>query len=584
MFLLLLRYPYVACEIICADNGRFIETMRRNTNILSPLWSFLKNMKPRHRMSNSTINNSVTGNSPSAIQNGAIFFSRLNIFLFNKMLSTMLDFLNERVPDALDLLANNLDLQPITELIYRFYAISTTGNEEENILEWLRKGKFYEKLADQLALSKGTDIHLAVSQFINGLFSLPFPDTFPRDQVIKPFLNATWLNKLLGNIFNSADDEEIEAEFRDEVEQSSLINGLEIISSVLRASNESPSVVSNEFISCLIEHFETFFDLLKRGNGQTLQLTSGKVESFGRVRLEIVEMLCELLGCIPEVKHCEMYVEGFKNNRLIPTLLDAFFYYKQNNILHEKIVKIFQIIFEKSNSFVPLIDQLLIEYNLKQRIVDAQRENDAHVQRPRGNRLPVMGHLTLIAESLIKWESQIQGKQMTTCSFVVSDVPEESWREYTNKTFKETRLRDKKVLGGIKAPISLHEMISSSEDSGDELLNYNSVFRSGDEEQLARYFCQQIIGNLPEQFLYADATFSDESEDSEDSDDDIELVFDSRKSSRRKHHSIKSIEIPILMSQDDFDEEMFDSSFTSSLLSDSDTNSESDSENEDYEM
>ena len=39
------RYPFVACEIICADNGRFVEAMRKNTNIISPLWAFLVNLK-----------------------------------------------------------------------------------------------------------------------------------------------------------------------------------------------------------------------------------------------------------------------------------------------------------------------------------------------------------------------------------------------------------------------------------------------------------------------------------------------------------------------------------------------------------
>lgn len=550
-------------------------------------------MKPRNQMRNSEINNSVTGDSPSAIQNGAVFFSRLNIFLFNKMLPTMLNFLNERVPDAIDLLVKNLDLQPIAELIYRFYAISSVGNEEENILEWQKRGRFYEKLADQLVPSKGSDLHFAVSQFISGIFSLPFPESFPRDQVIEPFLNASWLNRLLGNIFNpsEAEDEEFFEEFREEFEESSLINGLGIISSILAASSSTAlSVDSNEFISCLIGNFETFYDLLRRGSSV----------KFGRIRLEIVEMFGELLKCVPQTKNCENYIEGFKNARLLPTLLDFFFYYKQNNLLHEKVLIIIQIIFEGNDCFIPLIDQLLKEYNLKQRIVDAQRENDAHVQRPRGNRLPCMGYLTLIAESVIKWEVECQGKTMTTCSFVVSEVPEESWREYSNKTFKETRLKDKKVLGGIRPPVSLQEIFSSSDDSGDEILNYNSVFRSGDEEQLARYFCQQIIGNLPEQFLYADETFGDSSDDEEEEEDeemyenssDLELVFDNRKSSRRRSSSsknlnlnVKSIEIPILMSQDDFDEEMFDSSFTSSLLSDSDEeDSEDEDEDDDYEM
>lgn len=562
---------------------------------MSPLWDFLKDMKPRNDMS-LKINNSVTGDSPSAIQNGAIFFSRLNIFLFNKMLPNMLSFLNERVPDALDLLVCNLDLQPIAELLYRFYALYSPSNEGGNILEWLTKGGFYEKLADQLCPTKGTDLHMATCHFICGLFALPFPDSFPRDQVLKPFLNSNWLNKLLGNIFKSIEDRD---EDSDELEQSSMVNGLEIISAILKASrdfsSDSEAFLGDAIVSELINNFDAFHDILKHENGNFLQLTDGRIEVFGRIRLGIVEMISELLICLPRCKNCDNFVDGFVKIELIPTLLDAFFHYRQNNLLHEHVVKIVKEIFEIGEDheyFDAIIDQLLSEYCLRKRIVDAQRENDAHVQKPRGNRLPFMGHLTQLAESIIKWESA-DNKMMTTttCYFVVSSVPEESWREYVNKSFKETRLKDRKVLGGIKPPVSLHEMISSSEDeSGDELLNYNSIFRTGDEEQLARYFCQQIIGNVPEQFLYADEAANEDSED----DDEIEFVFESYNN---HHHGnkkplnskVKSIEIPILMQQDDFDEEMFDSSFTSSLLSDSDDSEDDSEENssddyEDYEM
>lgn len=557
----------MACEIICADNGKFIEAMRRNTNIISPLWSFLEDMKPRNPAISTVINNSVTGDSPSAIQNGAIFFSRLNIFLFNKMMPLMINFLNERVPNAIDLLVTNLDLQPISELIYRFYALH---NIENNVLEWLKKGKFYDLLIEQMIPEKGTDLHVAISQFIKGLFSLPFPDTFPRDQVIKPFLNANWLNKLLKNIFTEFE----EIDLKEEMEQSAIVNGLEIISTILKTSKEQTEeeFLGENFVSFLIENFETFFEILKRGNClKKLKLPSGEIEIFGRIRLKIVEMFLEILSTLPLNKNCDKIVKNFKEIGIISHLIDSFFKYEQNNLLHELIVKIVKEIFtedyEKS-PFEPFIDEILKDFNLRQRIVEAQRENDSKVQRPRGNRLTYMGHLTLISEIIINWETN--SLTMTKSgNFIISPVSEESWREYSNKTFKETRLKDKKVLGGIKPSVSMYEMISSSEDSGgDELLNYNSIFRSGDEEQLARYFCQQLIGNFPEQFLYSE----EEDEDAEEKDfDDMEIIFSSsNKSKSWQSKNVKSIEIPILMRQDDFDEEMFDDSFTASLLSGSD--------------
>lgn len=547
---------------------------------MSPLWAFLKEMKPRNLTESTEVNNSVTGNSPSAIQNGSIFFSRLNIFLFNKMLGVMINFLNDRVPNALDLLVNNLDLQPISELLYRFCALYDGENE---ILDWLDRGGLYEKLADQLKPSKGSESHMATCQFIKGIFSLPFPESYPREKVVGPIIKAAWLSRLLENMFRVE-----EGIIEDDSIESSLVNGLEIIVILIRSARDFNL---EPFISCLMNNFETFYDLLTHPNdkNQFLNSISGRIEKFGRIRLKIVEIFLELLTC---KNYCEKHVETFLKVELLPILLDSFFQYRQNNILHDLIVKIMGVIFDSStNVYDRIIDQILKDYNLRNRIIESQRENDVQVQRPRGCRLPFMGHLTLIAESLISWENEknlnSRIKNNNNNNFVISEVPEETWREYSMKSFRETRLKDGKVLGGIKPTFSLNEMISSSdEDSGEEYLNYNSIFRSGDEEQMARYFCQQLIGNLPNDFLYA----SEEDNDNDDDDEDLDLnfVFDTSKS--KKVFSVnKSIEIPILMSQDDFDDEMFDDSFTSALFSDEsddddDDESDENDSDEDYEM
>lgn len=562
--------------------------MRKNTNILSPLWDFLKNLKSRPL--DPQVNTSVTNNSPSSIQNAAIFFSRLNIFLFSKMPSIMLRFLNERVPNALDLLVNNLDLQPICELLYRMFALKEGG--DDMMLEWLKNGDFYDKLASQLNPFKGPDLHVATYQFVLGLFALPFPDQLPRDRVIFPFLSHSWLIRLLENIFVEIEaGSDFSIDFVEESKQSSLINGLSILTSILEASHDiKKQFAADAFISAINDNFETFFDLLQRPCGIELSLTSGRIEAFGRVRLCAAQLFTEILSSLPETRQCESFVKGFRDVKLVPIMLDAFFHYKQNSLLHEIVVHMIEIIFESPVHFEVLIQQCLQDYSLRQRILKFQKENDSHVQRPRGNRLPLMCHLTQIAECIIKWETN--ANQLTRCSFAVSNVQDEPWREYKNMTFKETQFKDSKVLGGIRPPVALDEMISSSEvDSEDEFLNYNSVFRSGDEEKMARYFCQQIIGNLPEQLLYVD-----ESEDSEDLDEDgsdsFEFVFHQStqpstmqqpQKQRFKHKNVKSIEIPILMTQDDFDEEMFDDSFTSSLLSLSESETESESEDEDEE-
>lgn len=665
--------------------------MRKNRNIITPLWGFLTEMPVRSPFVSTPINTSITGNSPSAIQNAAIFFSRLNIFLFNRMTGAMLSFLDERVPNAIELLIDNLDLQPISELIYRLYALYSTSIPmnmrsspvldsvpPSDVLSWLNKHNFYDHLARRLNPRFGPDLHFSIKQFISGLFSLPFPEQLPRDQILNPFLRKSWLDLLLENVFSiECDDSEstsIPADLIEEFSQSSQLNGIKIISLILSTSRQVKSkfnvpVDLDEFIATLIDNFDTFFDILKHSvappASEFLDLTSGKIAVFGRVRLCVVEMFFELISSVSLVENeqnRQFYMKFIYEKKLIPILVDSFFYFKQNSFLHEIIVKLVKTILSSSlsaglpSSLSLLAEQLLKDSSLRNKIITAQRENDSFVERPRCNRLPFMGHLTLLSKCILDWEEDM--KEITSTGFTVSlsasgyssaeIVDEEAWREYCNKSFKETLRKDSQILGGIKPPISMDEMFnnnSNSSSSGsevegeeeDHLLDYNAIFTSGNEEQLARYFCQQIIGNIPGQFLFeADDEDDDEMtldefehEISDDSDDDdfedgefSNLILSTSTSSsddeeeeegnssedsnsnsnannisRSRHYSrkyhqnnrrhrnsstTKSIEIPILLgNNDNFDEEMemmFETSFSSFISS-----SEEESSSEDIE-
>lgn len=100
----------------------------------------------------------------------------------------------------------------------------------------------------------------------------------------------------------------------------------------------------------------------------------------------------------------------------------------------------------------------------------------------------------------------------------------EEWNEYIQKSYKETKIRDTLVLGGVKPPLP-----APSVDEG--FVSFNAVFSSGNDEQvvasliiglltslsvqLARYFCQQIIGNLPDNFMFV---HNDDDDDEDDED------------------------------------------------------------------
>lgn len=613
------RYPYVACEIICADNGKFVEAMRRNTNILTPLWSFLIELK--RPAQDAPINTSVTDGSPSAIQNAAIFFSRLNIYLLGKMQSTMLLYLQERVPNAMYLLVKNLDLQPITELLYRFYALpainySTPSNVvassssrsstpvqgvDFDVFTWLQEAKLYQYLAAQFRPSATQEDHQSAAQFIIGLFNLPYPESSSKTPLLEPFIAPSWLHSLLRAIFDDSADGH--GPIEPENEESALIAGLQVLTAIFKAIRQFKAQhAATPFVRAFLETAETIFDLLNptTKSVKMANLPCGRVQVLGRVRLAAVEMLIECVAlvaeedvgtntgtdtdsgtntdaessCLDDSVHASV-IELFKTHRFTAWMLEAVFsQFPHNSFLHAAFVRYIKLLCSNP----ALVQELLrpVEDDLKHAIIRAQRDNDACLAQPRQNRLPFMGHLIAVAETLCALDERRSASEKTA-AFTVRDA---SWHEFATKSLKEALNRKTRVLGGIRPPLAPADLSSSDEGgehggSGsfdaiggnqDGFLDYNAVFGSGDEEQLARYFVQQIIGNAPHQFLYDEyhRRFSggaDSSDGDDDSDDAAAAATDDDDDEMGRR---RGIEIPLLLGHGDFDEMMFEASFADS--------------------
>lgn len=90
--------------------------------------------------------------------------------------------------------------------------------------------------------------------------------------------------------------------------------------------------------------------------------------------------------------------------------------------------------------------------DITQRILDGQAASDQS-QQEKGMRLGYMGHLTLIAEEVLKLHdrqpARFLGEQ------ILERVNREAWVRYLESTLSETRDRDNAVLGGVK-PENMH--------------------------------------------------------------------------------------------------------------------------------
>lgn len=86
------------------------------------------------------------------------------------------------------------------------------------------------------------------------------------------------------------------------------------------------------------------------------------------------------------------------------------------------------------------------------RIVEGQRKSD-ETQAQSKMRLGYMGHLTLIAEEVVKFTERHPSEVLSDT--VIEQVLDNDWVNYVELTLSETRERDNAILGGVRPDQSI---------------------------------------------------------------------------------------------------------------------------------
>ncbi|EMR09938.1 hypothetical protein PNEG_01697 [Pneumocystis murina B123] len=156
----------------------------------------------------------------------------------------------------------------------------------------------------------------------------------------------------------------------------------------------------------------------------------------------------------------------FIEHKVLSTLLDMFFIFPWNNFLHIVVYDIIQQVFngpmdEKYCSALAI--DLFSQGKICEKIIQGQRDNDNAVSKPCGVRLGYMGHLTLIAEEVIKFTKRYSH---TISSIIAEKVLSTQWIDYVEDSLAKTREKDNAILGGIRPHhLSLHS-VTDFDDHG----------------------------------------------------------------------------------------------------------------------
>ncbi|CAI6317966.1 unnamed protein product [Periconia digitata] len=174
----------------------------------------------------------------------------------------------------------------------------------------------------------------------------------------------------------------------------------------------------------------------------------------------------------------------FVENKVVPTILDFFFRFPWNNFLHNVVYDVVQQVFngqmERGYNRSLAID-LFETGRITERIIEGQQASDK-AQEETHMRLGYMGHLTLIAEEVLKFTER--HTRETLSDAVVKKVENASWVDYVEHTLSDTRDRDNAILGGVRPDMSvgprqavLNAVNAASgfnADNGSSLANANS--------------------------------------------------------------------------------------------------------------
>lgn len=129
---------------------------------------------------------------------------------------------------------------------------------------------------------------------------------------------------------------------------------------------------------------------------------------------------------------------------------DFFFRFPWNNFLHNVVYDVVQQVFngamDRGYNRKLAID-LFETGRITERIIEGQQRSAA-LEKSKNMRLGYMGHLTLIAEEVVKFTER-QPADLLDQS-VVAKVTHPDWINYVEHILADTRERDNAILGGVR--------------------------------------------------------------------------------------------------------------------------------------
>lgn len=224
------------------------------------------------------------------------------------------------------------------------------------------------------------------------------------------------------------------------------------------------------------------------------------------------------------------------DNEVIVKILNMFFEFPWNNFLHNVVFDIVQQVLNASieigyNRFLAIdlfdrgkiTDLIVGGYN---RCVEYGKEN--------GIRLGYMGHLTLIAEEVVKFVS-LNLNSTITSKAIEDEASNPDWEHFVEDILVDTRNKYNAVLGNDGVIASEQEDEFPTEDDGYFDYDQNVEEDDLDENQFSRYMSHEMTSDFRERFGSADDDSEEEETANIDAIDEKDWAFEDDLKSPEAH-------------------------------------------------
>ncbi|KAI5959952.1 SAP190 [Candida pseudojiufengensis] len=137
------------------------------------------------------------------------------------------------------------------------------------------------------------------------------------------------------------------------------------------------------------------------------------------------------------------------DTQIISNILSMFFRFPWNNFLHNVVFDIVQQVLNGSmdigfNKFLAI--DLFHSADITNKIIEGQKLCNDYETSHNGLRLGFMGHLTLIAEEVVKFVQLFPSN--TLSDYINEKIESEIWEDYVNHVLYDTREKYNAILGG----------------------------------------------------------------------------------------------------------------------------------------